>query len=150
VQISIVVSCLLIIFGIGCAILAIKLHRRSLYLFLAALFLQTGLFFFLNAIYIIRMGFPQAWSLLPIFTGAALLPAGWRRYGVFKTTYIILSTAFAILGTVMMFFALHLVAFSLAQFARDWWVLPVLLTGLTRIFIFLDTRHMEEPEANKA
>ena len=144
-------SCLLIIFGIGCAILSIKLRRRSLYLFFAALFLQTGIFFFLNAIYVIRMGFPQAWSLLPIFTGAALLPAGWRRYGAFKTTYIILSTAFAVLGTVMMFFALHLVAFSFAQFARDWWVLPVLLTGLTRIFIFLDTRqHMEEPETNKA
>jgi len=146
-----VVSCLLIIFGIGCAILSIRLHRRSLYLFFAALFLQTGIFFFLNAIYVIRMGFPQAWSLLPIFTGAALLPAGWSRYGAFRTSYIILSTAFAVLGTVMMFFALHLVAFSLAQFARDWWVLPVLLTGLTRIFIFLDTRqHMEEPETNKA
>jgi len=145
-----VVSCLLIIFGIGCAILSIKLHRRSLYLFFAALFLQTGLFFFLNAIYVIRMGFPQAWSLLPIFTGAALLPAGWRRYGTFRTSYIILSTAFALLGTVMLFFALHLVAFSFAQFARDWWALPVLLTGLTRIFIFLDTRHMEELGTNKA
>ena len=145
------VSCLLIIFGIGCAILSIRLHRRSLYLFFAALFLQTGIFFFLNAIYVIRMGFPQEWSLLPIFTGAALLPAGWSRYGTFKTSYIILSTAFAVLGTVMMFFALHLVAFSLAQFARDWWLLPVLLTGLTRIFIFLDTRqHMEEPGTNKA
>lgn len=134
-------SFLLIIFGIGCVILAIKLRRRSLYLFLAVLFLQTGLFFFLNAIYVIRMGFPQAWCLLPIFTGTALLPAGWRRYGVFRATYIVLATGFAILGTVMLFFALDLVAFSFAQFARDWWVLLVLLTGLTRMFIFLDSRH---------
>jgi len=145
-----VISFLFIILGIGCAILAIKLRRRSLYLFFAVLFLQTGVFLFLNAIYVVRMGFPQAWSLLPLFTGIALLPAGWRRYGVFKTTYIILSTAFAIMGTVMMFFALHLVAFSLAQFARDWWALPVLLTGLTRIFIFFDAKHIGEPEANKA
>jgi len=140
-----VVSFLLIIFGIGCAILAIKLRRRrSLYLFLAVLFFQTGIFFFLNAIYIIRIGFPQAWSLFPIFTGAALLPAGWRRYGVFRTTYIVLSTAFVILGAVMLFFALNLVAFSLAQFARDWWILLVLLTGLTQMFIFLDARHAGE------
>jgi len=139
-----VVPFVLIIFGIGCAILAVKLHRRSLCLFLAVLFLQTGLFFFLNAIYVIRMGFPQAWCLLPIFTGTALLPAGWRRYGVFRATYIVLSTAFAILGAVMMFFALHLVSFSLAQFARDWWVLLVLLTGLTRILIFLSDRYTGE------
>jgi len=139
-----VVSFLLIIFGIGCAVLAIKLHRRSLYVFLAALFLQTGLFLFLNAIYIIRMGFPQAWCLLPIFTGTALLPAGWRRYGVFRATYIVLSTAFAILGAVMMFFALGLVAFSFAQFARDWWFLLVLLTGLTQMLIFLSDRYTGE------
>jgi hypothetical protein len=142
-QFSIVVSLLLIIFGIGCVIPAIKLRRR-LYLFFAALFLQTGLFFFLNGIYVIRLGFPQAWALLPIFTGSSLLPAGWRRYGTFRTSYIVLSAAFALLGTVMLFFALGLVSFSFAQFAHDWWVLLVLLAGLTRMFIFLDARHAGE------
>ena len=138
------VSFLLIIFGIGCAILAIKRRQRSLYLFLAVLLLQTGLFFFLNAIYVIRIGFPQTWCLLPIFTGTALLPAGWRRYGVFRASYIVLSTAFAALGTIMMLFALNMVAFSFAQFARDWWVLLVLLTVLTRMFTFFGTRHAGE------
>jgi len=47
----------------------------------------------------------------------------------------------------MLFFALNLVSFSLAQFARDWWVLLVLLTGLTQIFIFFDARHMRETES---
>ena len=47
----------------------------------------------------------------------------------------------------MLFFALNLVAFSLAQFARDWWALLVLLTGLTQMFIFLDARHMKETES---
>lgn len=143
-QAAILVSFLLIIFGIGCAILAIKLNWRSLYLFFAALFLQAGLFLFLNTLHITHIGFSQSWPLLSIFTGTALLPAGWHRYGVFKANYIVLSVTFIILGSIMMVFALDLVDFSLAQFARDWWPLLVLLTGLTLVLISLATHFTEE------
>jgi hypothetical protein len=143
-QASVLVSFLLIIVGIGCAILAIKLNWRSLYLFFAALFFQAGLFLFLNTMHITHIGFSQAWPLLSIFTGTALLPAGWHRYGVFKANYIVLSAAFIFMGSIMMFFALDLVDFSLAQFARDWWPLLVLLTGLTLVLISLATHFTEE------
>ena len=137
VQILTLISLIIIIIGIGCAVFALKLHRRSLYLFFAALFLQTGLFLFLHSIDVISLGFPRAWPLLSIFTGAALIPAGWHRYGVFKTNYIVLSAAFVILGAVMMFFALGLVAFSLKQFVRDWWLLLILLGACILALTFL-------------
>jgi len=47
----------------------------------------------------------------------------------------------------MMFFALGLVAFSFAQFARDWWLLLVLLTGLTQMLIFLSDRYTGETKS---
>jgi hypothetical protein len=141
VYISILISSLLIIFGIGYAILAIKLHRRSRYLFFAALFFQTGAFLLLGILGIIHIGFPKAWPLLPIFTGVALLFAGWHHYRAYKPNYIILSAAFVILGVIMMIFALDLLSFSLAQFVRDWWPLLVLLTALFLTFLFISTRY---------
>jgi hypothetical protein len=141
VHISILISSLFIIFGIGYAILAIKLHRRSRYLFFAALFFQTGVFLLLAALDLIHIGFPEAWPLLPIFTGVALLFAGWHRYRAYKSNYIILSAAFVILGAIMMIFALDLLSFSLAQFVRDWWPLLVLLTALFLTLLFVSTRY---------
>lgn len=143
-QILVLVSFFLIILGISCAIFAIKLNRRSLYLFFAALFLQAGLFFFLNAMNIIHVGFLKSWPLLSIFTGIAFIPAGWHRYGIFRPNYIVLSAAFIILGSVMMVFALDLVAFSLAQFVRDWWPLLVLLAGLILVLVSLGTKYVGE------
>jgi len=145
-QALILVSFLFIILGISCAVFAIRLNRRSLYLFFAALFLQAGLFLFLDVIHIIHVGFPRTWPLFSIFTGVALLPAGWHRYGVFKANYIVLSAAFIALGSVMMIFALDLVAFSLSQFVRDWWPLLILLTGLVLVLISLGTKYAGEPK----
>jgi hypothetical protein len=141
VQISILVSSLLIIFGIAYAVLAIKFHRHSRYLFLTALFFQTGAFFLLNILGFIRIGFPQAWPLLSIFTGIALLFAGWHRYRAYKANYIILSATFVILGIIMMIFALDLLSFSLAQFVRDWWPLLVLLAALLLALLLIGSRY---------
>ena len=140
-QISILISSILIIFGIAYAILAVKLHRRSRYLFSAVLLFETGVFLLLSSLNIIGIGFPKAWSLLPIFTGIALLIAGQYRYRVLKPNYIIMSAAFIILGIIMMIFALDLVSFSLAQFVRDWWFLLVLFTVIILALIFLGTRY---------
>ncbi|MDR0289664.1 MAG: hypothetical protein LBI06_01880 [Treponema sp.] len=143
-QISILISFLIIIFGIGNLFLAIKLRRRSFYLFFAALFLQTGLFLLLNSIDVINIGYPNAWPLLSIFTGLALLPAGRQRYGAIKANYIVLSVAFIILGAIMMFFSMKLTSFSLKQFVSDWWVLLILMAGLTLILITLGIKLSEK------
>jgi hypothetical protein len=141
VQISILVSALFLILGIGYGVLAIKFHRRSRYLFFAALFFQTGAFLLLSVLGIIPFGFPGAWPLLSIFTGVALLFSGWHRYRAYKANYVILSATFVILGVIMMIFALDLLSFSLAQFVRDWWALLVLLTALILALLFIGTKY---------
>lgn len=143
-QTSILISFLFVILGIGCAIFAIKLNKRSLYLFFAALFLQAGLFFFLFAMQIIPISLSQTWPLLSIFSGIALFPAGWHRYGVFRAQYVAPSVAFIILGSMLMVFSLDLVSFSLAQFVKNWWPLLVVLAGLTLILVSLSTKNTGE------
>ncbi|MDR2477206.1 MAG: hypothetical protein LBD18_05430 [Treponema sp.] len=143
-QASILFSFLFIILGAVCAVPAIKLNKRSLYLFFAALFLQAGFFLFLFALQIIPIAFSRAWPLLSIFSGLALFPAGWHRYGVFKAKYVAPSAAFVILGSALMIFSLDLVSFSLAQFVRNWWPLLVVLAGLTLLLISLSTKNTGE------
>jgi hypothetical protein len=138
---SILISFSLVILGIGCAILAIKLHRRSSYLFFAALFLQAGLFLFLYSMHIIPVKLAQSWPLLSVFTGLALIPAGWHRYGAFKTKYIVPSFAFILLGSALMVFSLDLVGFSLTHFVRNWWPLLTVLAGITLILVSLSTKY---------
>jgi len=136
------VSFLLIALGIVCAIAALKINRRSLYLFFAALFLQAGMFLFLNAIGIIPLGFSRIWPLLSVFVGVALLPAGWHRYGAIKPSYVVFASAFIALGTFLMVFALDIVGFSLRQFILDWWALMVVLAGLVLTLAALSSKHV--------
>jgi len=150
-RVSILVSFLLLLFGTGCAVFAIKLNWRSIYLFIAALFLQAGLFLFLKTLGIIAMKLSQSWPLLSIFAGIALLPSGWHRFGVVKVVYIVPAVAFIVLGSVLMVFALDLVSFSLAQFIHEWWPLLIVLAGLTLVLLAVGTKFTGEikPGENK-
>ena len=134
------ISFLLVILGIALASFAIKLNRRSLYLFFAALFLQAGLFLFLYALGIIPLKLSQLWPLLSVFSGLALLPTGWHRYGAPKVSYIVPSVAFVLLGAGLMIFALNIVPVSFAQFVINWWPLLIVLTGLTMLLVSLSTK----------
>ena len=145
-QLSIFISFFFILLGTGCAVLAIKLNKRSLYLFFAALFLQVGLFLFLFATHVIPIPFSRAWPLISVFAGIALFPAGWRRYGDFRAKYVAPSAAFVILGSVLMVFALDLVSFSFAQFVRNWWPLLVVLAGLTLVLVSFGTQNTGDPK----
>jgi hypothetical protein len=139
-QAMVLVSFLLVLLGICCAVFTLSFNRRSSYLFYAALFFQAGLFLFLDALHIIPIDFYRTWPLLSVFVGIAFLPAGWHRYGKFKANYIVISAAFIALGSVLLVFSLNLVDFSLAQFIRNWWPLLLLLAGLTLVLISLGTR----------
>jgi len=140
-KISILISFSLVILGIGCAVFAIKLHKRSAYLFFATLFLQAGLFFFLYSMRIFPVKLSQSWPLLSVFTGLALIPTGWHRHGALRTKYIVLSVAFVLLGSVLLIFSLKLVDFSLAQFVGNWWPLLTVLAGLPLILVSLSTKY---------
>ena len=143
---SILFCFLLIILGTSCAVFATRLNRRFVYMFVSALFLQAGLFFFLLTLRIIPVKLSQAWPLLSIFSGIALFPAGWQRYGAIKAVYIVPSIAFIVLGTILMIFALNIVSFSLAQFVRNWWPLLLMLAGLTLVLVSLGTKQTGPPK----
>jgi hypothetical protein len=145
-QAVILISFFFVLLGAGCAVLAIKLNKRSLYLFFAALFLQAGLFLFLSALRIIPVSFSQGWPLLSVFSGIALFPTGWHRHGAFRVRYIVSSIAFVILGCALLVFSLDLVSFSLAQFVRNWWPLLIVLAGLILMLVSLSTKNTGEPK----
>jgi hypothetical protein len=140
-RVSVMAAFLSVLFGALCALYAIKLNKRSTYLFAAAFFLMAGIFLFLQAIRIIPFSFSQAWPLLSVFSGLALLPAGWRRYGGFSSRFFVPSCAFVILGCVMLVFSFNMVPFSFFHFVLEWWPLLLVLCGLVLILISLGTKN---------
>jgi hypothetical protein len=139
-RVSVMAAFLFVILGCLCAGFAVKLNKRSTYLFVAAFSFMVGLFLFLSAIRIIPFSFAQAWPLLSIFSGLALLPAGWRRYGGFSSRFFVPACAFVALGCVLMVFSFDVVPFSFSHFILNWWPLLFVLCGLILILISLGTK----------
>jgi len=126
--------------GAFCAMAALRARRRSLRLFFAALFLQAGLFLFLSAIGAMPLAFSRVWPMLSVFSGVALLPAGWHRYGAVRPSYVVLAAAFIGLGSALMVFSLGMVDFSFSRFILDWWPLLVALAGLVLTLAALSSK----------
>ncbi|MDR0997584.1 MAG: hypothetical protein LBL70_00830 [Treponema sp.] len=139
-HVSVLVSFLFVILGSLFAFLAIRLNKRSVYLFFAAFFLLVGLFLFLFSLKILPVSFSQAWPLLSVFSGLALFPAGWRRFGGIHPVYVVPSIVFVILGSALLVFSLDLVSFSFRQFMLNWWPLLVVLAGLILVLVSLGTK----------
>jgi hypothetical protein len=133
-----------VIIGAICAFLAIKLNKRSLYLFFAAFFLQVGFFLFLSSLHILPFTFSQSWPLLSVFAGLALFPAGWHRFGAIRTHFVVPSVAFVFLGCFLMVFSFRVVPFSFKRFIIEWWPLLVALMGLILALLALGTKDNEE------
>ena len=130
-----------VIIGSLCAILAIRLNKRSLYLFFASFFMLVGFFLFLSALRIIPVSFREAWPLISIFAGLSLVPAGWHRYGGLRVRYLVPGAAFIFLGCIMLIFSLDMVPFSFAQFMLRYWPLLMALGGLLLVLIALGTKN---------
>jgi hypothetical protein len=129
-----------VIIGAICAFLAIKLNKRSLYLFFAAFFLQVGFFLFLSSLHILPFAFSQSWPLLSVFAGLALFPAGWHRFGAIRIRFVVPSVAFVFLGCFFMVFSFRVVPFSFKHFMINWWPLLVVLMGLVLVLLALGTK----------
>jgi len=146
----IILSFFLIILGISCVILAIKIKKSSTYLFIAAYLLLVGLFVFLSSLNLIAVSFSQGWPLLSVFSGIALIPAGWYKYRNFRARYILRylvpALAFIVLGSILLVFSLDLVDFSFVQFVRDWWPVLILIWGLMLILVSLGTNRSTDFE----
>jgi hypothetical protein len=135
---------LFVIIGASIAIFAIKLNKRALYLFFAGFFILVGFFLFLSALNIFPFPFSKAWPLISVFSGLALIPAGWRKYGVLRSNFIVPSLAFIVLGTVLLVFSFHIVPFNFKQFILNWWPMLIVLTGLLLVLLTLGTKNSKE------
>ncbi|MDR1058267.1 MAG: DUF5668 domain-containing protein [Treponema sp.] len=142
--VSVLFSFLIVVIGCLCAIFAIKLNKRPLYLFFASFFLMVGFFLFLAALHIIPASLSEAWPLLSVFSGLALLPAGWRRYNRFRSNFVVPACAFVILGCMLMVFSFDMVPFSFKQFILNWWPLLFVLAGILLVLLSLGSRHSVE------
>ena len=131
---------LFLLIGTFCAILAIRLNKRTLYLFFASFFVMIGIFLFLMELNIISLRISQAWPLLSVFSGLALLPVSWRRHGGLRLHYFVSSCALVILGCVLLFFSLKIVPFSFTSFIHTWWPMLFLLGGLTLVLISISSK----------
>jgi hypothetical protein len=138
-QIWVLLSFSFIAGGAVCAVLAIRMHRRAFYLFCACFFIQIGLFVFLMSLNIIDLPIQRMWPVLSILAGLALVPAGWHRYGAFKTRYIVPAAVFIALGAFLMIFALKVVPVSFSQFIIRWWPLIIILAGLLLLLMSLSS-----------
>ncbi|MDR0388898.1 MAG: hypothetical protein LBH73_02390 [Spirochaetaceae bacterium] len=137
-------SFLVVVSGVALAALAIKLNRRSVYLFFAAFFIQMGLFLFLSAVHVISEPFSRLWPLLSVFAGLSLIPSGWHRYHVLRSRYVVPAGAFVFLGCMLLPFSLKMLPFSFARFISAWWPLLIILAGLILMLIALSSNNRTE------
>ena len=139
-RLSVVIPFLFLIAGVILAVCAIKLQKRSIYLFFACLFLLVGFFLFLLALKIVPIPFSRAWPLLSIFAGLSLIPSGWRRFTRFHAAWVLPTAVFIGLGCVLLVFSLKLAPWSFKQFILDWWPIVVVLAGFTLFFVSISHR----------
>jgi hypothetical protein len=144
VQMSVFIALLFILIGVFCAILALKLNKRSLYLFFAAFFILLGFFLVFLTLRIIPVTFSQGWPFFSVFTGLALFPAGWHRYGKIKAGYTVSSLAFIVLGCLLLIFSFDVVQFTFKKFILQWWPLILILAGVILVLVSLGTKSKAE------
>ena len=140
--ISIFLAFLFLIIGSIFAFFAIRLSKRVTYVFFASFLLMVGFYVFFAALGIIpRHVVFRSWPLISVFSGLALIPAGWRHYGTFSSRFIVPSCAFVVLGSILLIFSFDIVTFSFKQFILNWWPLLIVLIGIMMVLVSLGSRH---------
>lgn len=139
-KLSVFMAFSLLVAGGFCAAIAIKLNKRSIYLFFACLLMMTGIFLFLVALGIFPLPIYRSWPMLSIFSGLALLPVGWRSHGRIHPRYFVSSCTFVLLGFTLMGFSLRLIPYTFMSFVHTWWPMFLLLGGFTLVLISISAR----------
>jgi hypothetical protein len=139
-RLSVLWSFLFVIIGALCAVFAIKLSKRAVYLFLATFFVLIGSFLFLSTLGVIPFPLAQSWPLLSIFAGLALFPAGWRYYRAVRYRYLIPSVAFVTLGCILLVFSFKMAPFSFRRFVIGWWPLLMVMAGIILVLLSLSSK----------
>ncbi|MDR1910073.1 MAG: hypothetical protein LBQ35_09205 [Spirochaetaceae bacterium] len=127
--------------------IAVKRKKKGVYLFFAAFSILVGFFLFLSSLGVIPIAPRRWWPAISIFAGLSMLPAGWHHFGSVKSTYVVPAALFVILGALLLFFSLGIVAFSFRQFMIRWWPLLLAMAGLILMLISLGTKFLPDPSS---
>jgi hypothetical protein len=136
-KVATIPATIFLLIGVLFALFAFKLDHRLQYMFLAAFFIQVGLFLLLTILHTIPYHFTKVWPAISIFAGTALIPAARFRTNQSLARFIVPAVAFIILGCVMLVFSLDLVAFSFKNFILTAWPLILLFAGVLLLLLFL-------------
>jgi hypothetical protein len=136
-RLSVIVPICFLTAGAVFAICAIKLKKRSLYLFFASYFFLVGFFLVLLALKVLPIPFSRSWPLLSVFAGLSLVPAGWHRFTRIRIVYLLPALVFIVLGCMLLFFSLRIAPWSFKHFMLNWWPLLVALAGLILVLVSL-------------
>ncbi|MDR0638488.1 MAG: hypothetical protein LBG27_06255 [Spirochaetaceae bacterium] len=148
-RLSVIVPVLFLAAGAGFAIYAIRLRKRSLYLFFASYFLLIGFFLVLLALKVLPIPFSQSWPLLSVFAGLSLVPAGWYHFTRIHAVYLLPAVLFIVLGCVLLFFSLDLAPWSFKQFMLNWWPLLIVLAGFMLVLGSLVPKNSNGPATKR-
>jgi hypothetical protein len=141
-KLSVFMAFSFVIAGIVLAMVAVVLNKRATYIFFAVFFIMTGFYLFLSALGLIPGSFfNNSWPVISVFAGLALLPAGWRRYGFFRSRFLVPSVVLVVLGCVLLVFSFDVVDFSFKQFIQNWWPLLLVLAGLLLVFLSMGAKN---------
>ncbi len=126
--------------GVLLALIAIKLHRRSRYVFVASFVIMTGSLLLLIEGGAIPYRFPTLWPLLSIFAGLSLIPAGCHRFACVRVSFLVPAVGFVVLGALFLLFSFHVYPFSFARFIIDWWPFLLGLAGICLLLVAVSAR----------
>jgi len=138
----------LVVIGSGLAVITVKMKRRSWYLFVASILIQIGVLLLFVTGGMITQPIRRLWPLLSVFTGLALLPAGWQRYGRPRGNYIVPAITLVSLGIFLLFFAFKVLPFSFKGFILTWWPLLLLLAGIVLTLVSVGSRGSDTGESD--
>uniref|UniRef100_A0A7C3EGW2 DUF5668 domain-containing protein n=1 Tax=Gracilinema caldarium TaxID=215591 RepID=A0A7C3EGW2_9SPIR len=136
-----------LLIGVLFALFAFKLVHRLQYMFLAAFFIQMGLFLLLIILHTIPYPFSKVWPAISIFAGTALIPAARFRTHPSLSRFVVPAIAFIILGIVLLVFSLDIVSFSFKKFILTAWPLLLLFAGVLLLLLSLYPKHEEKDDS---
>ncbi|MDR0410668.1 MAG: hypothetical protein LBH75_01675 [Treponema sp.] len=123
---------------------AISFNKRAIYLFFASFFIMTGPFLFLSALNIFPFSIKEIWPLAAVFSGLALVPVGWRKYGRLHPVFVVPAVTFIVLGGILLVFSFRVVSFNFRQFVLDRWPLFFVLAGIVLVLLALSNKRVEK------
>jgi hypothetical protein len=132
--------------GAGTAFLALSLNKRAVYLFFGSFFIMVGSFLFLSALNVFPFSIKEMWPFTVVFSGLALVPVGWRKWGRLHPVFMVPAVSFVILGSALLVFSFRIVSFNFRRFVLDWWPLFLVLTGIVFVLLALNNKEAERKE----